>query len=187
MTVPGRKRRTRRRPSPAGKAARKESSMKRLRVLALLVAGLALAAIAAGTALAHSAAFSASYSGTVTEKVSGQDVTAIAKGNGKGTVIGKSTINGIVKATTANPPCSPFSGPGTIVGPAGKLKVKVLPTSRGCAASAEDKNNISVAGTAKVIGGTGKYRTAKGSLRFSGHYDRSAGTFTVKLRGTLKY
>jgi hypothetical protein len=149
--------------------------------------GLALAALVAGNALAHSTAFTASYSGTVTEKVSGQIVTATAKGKGVATMIGKSTIAGTVVATTANPPCSPFKGPGVIAAKLGKLKVKVLPTSRGCAAGEDDQNNISLSGTAKVIGGTGKYRAARGLLRFSGHYDRGSGAFTVKLRGTLKY
>jgi hypothetical protein len=145
-----------------------------------------VAALVAGNALAHSTAFVGNYSGTVTEKVSGQTVTAYVKGKGKGTMVGKGTIGGTVVASTANPPCSAFSGPGYIAGTAGKLKVKVLPISRGCAASEEDQNNITFSGSAKVTGGTGKFRTAKGTLRFSGHYDRSSGAFTVKLRGTLR-
>jgi hypothetical protein len=146
-----------------------------------------VAALLAGNAGGRTAAFVGNYSGTVTEKVSGQTVTALVKGTGKGTPIGKGTIGGTVVASTANPPCSPFSGPGVIAGPRGKLKVKVLPTSRGCAASEEDQNNITFSGSAKVTGGTGKFRAAKGTLRFSGHYDRSGGSFTVKLRGTLRF
>jgi hypothetical protein len=161
--------------------------MKHFGAPATLVGGLAVAAVVAGNALAHSAAFTASYSGIATEKVSGQIVTATAKGKGVATMVGKSTITGTVVATTANPPCSPFKGPGLIAGKLGKLKVNVLPTSRGCAAGQDDQNNISLSGTAKVTGGTGKYRAAKGVLRFSGHYDRGSGAFTVKLRGTLKY
>ena len=160
--------------------------MKHCRAFAALIGTVAVAALAIGNASGHSAALSASYKGTVTEKVDGQTVTAIAKGKGTGTLAGKGTMGGTVVASTANPPCSPFSGPGVITGPKGKLKVKVLPISRGCAASEEDRDNISFSGSAKVTGGTGKYRGAKGTLRFSGHYDRAAGTFTVKLRGTLK-
>jgi hypothetical protein len=74
-----------------------------------------------------------------------------------------------------------------LAGKAGKLKVKLLPTSRGCAAGEEDRDNISFSGSAKVTGGTGKFRAAKGTLRFTGHYDRASGAFTVKLKGTLKY
>jgi hypothetical protein len=44
-----------------------------------------------------------------------------------------------------------------------------------------------VTGTAKVVGGTLKFKKAKGSLHFSGHYDRKAGTFNVTLTGSLTY
>jgi hypothetical protein len=159
----------------------------RFRVPTILAGALVLATLAAGNALARSDAFSASYSGKVTEKVDGTKVTAFAKGSGTGTPVGKGTITGTVVASTANPPCSPFDGPGLISGSKGKLKVKVLPISRACAAGQDDQNNISVAGSAKVVGGTGKFRTAKGTLRFTGHYDRGSGAFTVKLKGTLKY
>jgi hypothetical protein len=161
--------------------------VKRLRAGASLVGGLAVAAAVVGTAAGASHAFRASYTGTVTEKVDGQAVTATPRGKGTGTPIGKSTLTGIVSATTANPPCSPLNGPGTLAGTAGKLKVKLLATSRGCAASEEDRDNISFSGSAKVTGGTGKFRAARGTLRFTGHYNRANGSFNVKLSGTLKY
>jgi hypothetical protein len=161
--------------------------VERFRAPASIVGGVAVAAAVAGTALGSSTAFTARYAGTVTEKVNGTAVTAVPNGKGTGTLIGKSTLTGIVKATTANPPCSPLNGPGTLAGAKGKLKVTLLPTSRGCAASEEDRDSISFSGSAKVIGGTGKFRKAKGTLRFTGHYDRAGGSFSVKLKGTLKY
>jgi hypothetical protein len=161
--------------------------VERLRVPAGIAGALAVAAVVAGTALGGSSAFVAKYSGTVTEKVDGQQVTAVPRGKGTGTPIGKSTLTGVVKATTANPPCSPLNGPGTLAGAKGKLQLSLLPTSRGCAAGEEDRDNISFSGSAKVIGGTGKFRGAKGTLRFSGHYDRAGGTFNVKLSGTIKH
>jgi hypothetical protein len=161
--------------------------VERLRAPLSITGGLAVAAVVVGTALGSSSAFVAKYSGTVTEKVNGQLVTAVPRGTGTGTPIGRSVLTGLVKATTANPPCSPLNGPGTLTGKKGKLKLTLLPTSRGCAASEEDSNSISFSGSAKVIGGTGKFRAAKGTLRFTGHYDRAGGTFNVKLTGTLKY
>jgi hypothetical protein len=161
--------------------------VERLRAPASLIGGLAVAAVLVGTALGGtSTAFTASYKGTVTEKVSGQMVTAVPRGKGTGTPIGKGTLTGTVTATTANPPCSPLNGPGVLAGTAGKLKVILLSTSRGCAASEEDRDSISFSGSAKVTGGTGKFRAKKGTLRFTGHYDRANGTFNVKLRGTLR-
>lgn len=163
--------------------------MTRFRAPLLLAAILVLAALVAGTASAKpkSWAFSATITGTATEKVDGQAVTATAKGNGKVSLIGMSTMSGVVNATTANPPCSPFNGPGTITSPKTKLTVTVLPTSRGCAAGENDQNSISISGSVKVSKGTAAYKAAKGTLRFTGHYDRSNGAFTVKLTGKLTY
>ena len=162
--------------------------MKTSRRIAVLAATLAFAALAAGTGLSKTSPFAASYAGRVTEQVSGQDVTAIASGRGTGTLVRASTLAGVVQATTANPPCSPLSGPGTIKSSAGKLKLKIQPTlSRGCAASEEDQNDITFSGTAKVVGGTLKFKKARGTLHFSGHYDRTVGTFTTKLTGRLTY
>jgi hypothetical protein len=123
----------------------------------------------------------------VTEKVEGSNVTALANGTGAGNVIGKGTLTGIVAATTANPPCSPLSGPGSLSGPKGKLKLVLTSTARGCAASEDDQNNISVSGAAKVTGGTLQFRKAKGTINFSGHYDRASGAFDVKFTGRLTY
>ncbi len=164
--------------------------MRHFRAIPFLIATVALAAIVAGTAFGATqskVAFKGTYLGKVTEKVDGTNVTASASGAGKGTAIGVGKLAGVVKGTTANPPCSPILGPGTISGLKGKLKISVTTGSRGCAAGEDDQDNISVSGTAKVVGGTLKFRKAKGSLHFSGHYDRKAGTFNVTLTGSLTY
>lgn len=161
--------------------------MKRVLGLASMVAALAVAATWVGTALGSSTAFKASYRGTVTEKVSGSTVLAAPRGRGTGTLIGKGTLIGQVTATTANPPCTPLKGPGTLTGAKGKLKITLLTTSRACAAGQDDQDNISFSGSAKITGGTGIFRRAKGTLRYSGHYDRATGAFNVRLLGTLKH
>jgi hypothetical protein len=152
-----------------------------------VTAALALGATVAGTALAaRSVNFKGTYAGKVTEKVVGQTVTGLASGTGTGTVVGKSKLSGTVTGNTANPPCSPINGPGAITGPKGKLKVTVV-NSRACGASEEDQNSITLSGTAKVNGGTVMFKKAKGSLHFSGTYDRKSGVFNVKLTGRLTY
>lgn len=157
------------------------------RFVATLLALLGLSALLAASAVAASGVkFSAKYSGKVTEKVSGQTSTAVAKGSGTGTLVGKSTIGGTVIASLSDSPCAPFTGPGAITSPVGVLKLKVVPVSRGCAAGEDDRDNISVSGTATVTGGTKKFKKAKGTLRFTGHYDRSSGAFNVKLTGTVR-
>lgn len=164
--------------------------MRHFRAIPFLIASVAITAVVAGTALGAAqskVAFKGTYVGKVTEKVDGSNVTASASGAGKGSVIGVGKLAGVVKATTANPPCSPILGPGTISGLKGKLKISVTTGSRGCAAGEDDQDNITVSGTAKVTGGTLKFRHAKGSLHFSGHYDRKGGTFNVTLTGSLTY
>jgi len=165
--------------------------VKHFRGLPLLIAAVVLAAVVAGTAFGAAPkkmAFTASYKGTVAEKIDQNTVNAKATGTGTATGIGKGGLAGSVVATTsADQPCAPFNGPGTLTGTKGKLKVTVVTGSRGCAASQEDKDSISLVGTVKVNGGTLKFKKAKGTLRFTGHYDRKGGSFNVKLTGSLTY
>jgi hypothetical protein len=162
--------------------------VKHFRAFSILTGVVTFAALAAATALASSSvAFTGTYTGKVTEKVDGDTITALASGTGKGTIVGTSKLSGTVTGTKANPPCSPLSGPGTITGPRGKLKITVVSTSRGCAASEEDQDSITLSGTAKVTGGTLKFKKARATLHFSGHYDRKSGSFNVKLSGKLTY
>jgi hypothetical protein len=160
--------------------------MKRFLGPAVLVVALTVAAFGVGTANATLVTFVGTYAGHVTEVVNGTAVTATAKGTGKATLLGSGSMSGIVKATTANPPCTPLSGTGVLVSPKGKLKLLLLTGARACAAGEDQPNNISFAGYAKVTGGAGVYRYATGKLHFSGHYNRGTGAFNVKLTGTVK-
>jgi hypothetical protein len=172
--------------------------MRRFRAVLVLAVAVALP-VATGSAFAAApkakpkkvavkVTFNGSYAGQVTEKVDGQNVTALANGTGTGTVLGKGSVLGTVTATTANPPCSPLSGAGWLTGPKGKLKVMLQPTtSRGCAASEDDQNDITVSGTALVKGGTLLFSKATGSIHFSGTYDRSTFAFQIKLTGKFTY
>ncbi len=78
----------------------------------------------------------------------------------------------------------PFTGTGLITGTAGtKLTFKIAPGSTGCG---DEKGEIfSITGHATVLKGTGKLAKAKGTLKFTGIYDHTAGTFSVKFFGTL--
>ncbi len=169
----------------------KEHQMKSFRAVLVPVAAVALA-VAAGTAFAaapkpKTVTFKGTYSGQVTEKVDGTNVSALVNGTGVSTAVGKGKLLGATSGSTANPPCSPIAGTGSLTGPKGNLKMALLPTSRGCAASADDQNNISVSGNAKVTGGTRTFRKAKGTVHFSGTYDRSGGAFKVTFTGKLTY
>ncbi len=165
--------------------------MKHFRTLALPMLAVALAvgstALAATPKKPKTVTFKGTYAGTVTEKADGQNVTALSTATGTSTIVGKGKLSGTVAGTTANPPCSPLSGTGALSGPKGVLKVSLKPTTRACAASADDQNNVTVTGDAKVLSGTLKLKKAKGTMHFSGSYDRQAHTFTVKFTGKLTY
>lgn len=162
--------------------------MRKLHVAVAVVVAVTAAATASALAQATSKiAFRASYAGTAVTKVTGDRIDYKANGAGTGTLVKSSKLAGVGVGDKSNPPCAPFNGPGSITSKAGKLKLRVLPTSRACAASETDQNHVSLSGTAKVLGGTLKFRRARGSLHFSGNFTRSTGRFTLKLRGPLSY
>jgi hypothetical protein len=149
------------------------------------VVALALAALApaGGAATSKSVAFSASYSGTAAVQVNGDIANISANGTGTGT-LGAGKITGTGTGDSTQQPCVPFSGPGSMSGTAGtKLMFTVASGSQGC--GDEQGQVFSVAGKANVTKGTGKLAGAHGTLKFTGVYDRGAGTFSVKFKGTL--
>lgn len=162
------------------KQLRTASAVAAAGVASVLVAGSAFA----GTAVKKPVAFSASYSGQAAVKVADNVADIQANGSGTGALIGAGKITGIGKGNTAgNPACVPFTGPGTMTGPKGTVAFTVLAGSTGC--GDEGGQVFSISGKAKVTRGTGALAKATGTLKFSGTYDRGAGTFSVKFKGTL--
>lgn len=155
--------------------------------LAALVLPVGALADGAGTGARAShakvVAFRASYAGKATTAVNGSAVKVAAKGKGKGTLVGASQIAGKGSGATQDQ-CALVTGLGTITSAKGTLKFRVLPGFSGCA-TGDDQNQISVKGTAKVVGGTKTFKKARGTLKFTGHLDRGTGVFNVKLSGRL--
>ena len=150
-------------------------------VVAALVAGSALAA---STTAAKVVPFTGKYAGTASAKVTQQVADISATGKGTGTLLGASTITGAGKGDASVQPCVPFTGPGSLVGSNGtKLRFTIVPGSQGC--GDEGGHVFSVVGHAKVLGGSGKYAKARGTLKVTGVFDRDAGTFSIKFTGSL--
>lgn len=148
-------------------------------VAAVLVAGSALA----GTTVKKPIAFSAAYAGTASVQVADQVANIAANGKGTAGVIGAGTITGAGKGDASQQPCVPFTGPGKIVGAKGTIAFTVLTGSTGC--GDEGGQVFSISGKAKVVKATGTLAKATGTLKFTGVYDKGAGTFSVKFKGTL--
>ncbi len=162
--------------------------MTKVRISLALVAAMVVAALASTAAIGSSTKiipFKAAFKGTATTKITGDRVDITAKGTGTGAAIGVSKLAGVGVGTKSDAACVPFTGPATIV-TAKKMTIKftVAPSSSGCGSS--ENNTVTVTGTAKVTGGTGTYKLARGTWTFSGYYDRGTGAFTVKFSGSIR-
>ena len=151
-------------------------------------AGLAVmagvAAAATSTATVKAFPFTAKYAGTAVVKVDETVANISANGAGKGTLLGVGKVTGKGTGNTAEQPCIPFTGVGTMTGTLKtKLVFKVVPSSSGCGDEAGQVFSINARAT--VVKGYGKLVNAHGKLKITGTYDRGKGTFAVKFAGTL--
>jgi hypothetical protein len=132
---------------------------------------------------ASAVSFAGSYSGQASTKISGSTATISANGTGSGSVIGAGKITGNGTADTSQQPCVPFSGTGSMSGSGGTISFSVPTSSSGC--GDEGGHTFTLKGTFTVTGGSGSFAKAKGSLRFTGTFDHDAGTFSIKVTGSL--
>ncbi len=155
-------------------------------VAAIVVLGglLTASALAAAQGTQKSIAFSGKYAGQAASKVDGNTASISANGKGSGSLIGSGSITGSGSADASQQPCPPFGGTGTIKGAKGTILFSVVSGSKGC--GDEGGHVFSLVGYLSVTKATGALAKAKGKLRFTGTYDRDAGTFSIKLTGTLK-
>ena len=152
-------------------------------VVTVVGAAVLASASFAGTATGTKAVpFLGTYSGTATAQLSDDYADLSAKGKGTAKALGgASTITGVGSASGKDA-CIPWGGTGKLAGKLGALTFKVV-SATGC--GDEDGKVFSLTGKAQVTKGTLKLAKAKGTLRFTGIYDRGAGTFSVKFTGTL--
>ena len=172
--------------------------MNTIRVLAALLVltmGTAFASsmTASASAPTRVVSFQASYTGTASLLISSSSVEVLSvKGRGSATLLGTSTVSGTANGAGANGLCVPFSGKGTIKSSVGTLKLSAISTkSQGCSSGQSGPVTVTVTGSAKVTGGTGKASGAKGTLTFKGKLllndttGAQTGTFKGKLSGKL--
>lgn len=163
--------------------------------LTLGVLALFVGAATAGTtpqvksspqASSANAAFSGKYAGRAVVRATSDTAADInASGSGKSNVLGASKVTGIGKGFQGSP-CSSFSGAGAIKGKQGAIKFKLAAGSKVCP-SAADPNQNAITASAKVTGGTLKFKKARGTLKITGNYDRGKGTFTATFKGTIRF
>ena len=159
--------------------------MRKFRISLVAVAAAALAAAAAASALpSTSVPFTAKYSGQASAKVDGNVANISATGKGLATLIGAGKVTGIGTGDSSQQPCVPFGGTGTMTGAHGLVAFKLTSGASGC--GDEGGHVFTIKGYVTVTRATGKLLKAKGTLKFTGIYNRDDGTFSVKFTGTLK-
>jgi hypothetical protein len=166
--------------------SKRSSPMRRFRYA--LPAALVVALVAATAALAAPVKivpFNAKYTGQASTKNESNVVTIAATGTGLASTIGAGKITGAGTGDSSQQPCVPFGGLGSMTGKYGTIKFKVLnATSQGC--GDEGGHTFAIKGNATVLKATGRLALAKGTLKFTGIYDRDGGTFSVKFSGQLR-
>ena len=159
--------------------------MRTFRISLVAVVVAALASAAAASALApKSVPFTASYAGQASTKVVGNVASISATGTGLGTLIGAGKVTGAGTGDSSQQPCIPFGGTGSMTGLHGSIAYNLTTGASGCG---DDGGHVfTVKGYATVVKATGKLANAKGTLKFTGLYNRDDGTFNVKFTGILK-
>jgi hypothetical protein len=161
--------------------------MKKLRPVTSVAAAGVAAALVAGSAVAaihvKTIPFTGTYAGNASVQVADQVATISANGTGKGALIGAGKVTGNGKGDASQQPCVPFTGPGTITGAKGTIAFSVLTGAQGC--GDEGGQVFAISGKAKVVKATGALAKAKGTLKFTGTYDRGSGAFKVTFKGAL--
>ena len=156
-------------------------------ILSIAVASAMVAMLASTGAAAtpkKTVAFTASYSGTAAVNVTDNLANIQANGTGTGTLLGSGKVSGAGTGDSSVQPCVPFTGPGTFDGHGRQDR---LHRSRRLAPAAATRAARSSASPARrrsrARPGSSRRRPGRSSSPAS--YDRGAGTFTVKFKGTL--
>ena len=139
-------------------------------------------------------AFSASYVGNVKMLFSASRVSGVMNGAGKATVLGQGTVvaTGNTTSFSTSSASDPLSGTAVIKGSGGSLTVKAInvyaSTTSSAAPTASTPDPVLVAGTVKVLKGTGKFAGATGTLSVHATFTVStiSGNETQKFNATLK-
>ena len=144
---------------------------------------------------AGSVAFAGTYKGKISILFGDGNLIQVTKvdGTGTGNVGGLSGMSGSASSAPSSL-CDNFDGKGVISGGGNSLNLTFDSSSQGCADSDSAPATITIKGSAKITGGTGKYAGASGTFIVKGTFDiNSKGivnssestTFTLDLSGNI--
>src|SRR5262249_61027030 len=105
---------------------------------------------------------------------------------GPGTLIGGAgPLAGSGTGTFTSPTCVVFHGTAVLRGRRGSIRLSAG-NAHACSTTGSG-DEVSFSGTAKVVGGTSAFASARGRLSFKGTYTRSTNRVTITLTGRLVY
>ena len=144
---------------------------------------------------AGSVAFAGTYKGKISILFGDGNLIQVTKvdGTGTGNVSGLSGMSGSASSAPSSL-CDNFDGKGVISGGGNSLNLTFDSSSQGCADSDSAPATITIKGSAKITGGTGKYAGASGTFIVKGTFDiNSKGivnssestSFTLDLSGNI--
>jgi hypothetical protein len=154
-------------------------------VTALLAAAALVGSVSAGSAASSKIiTFTATYAGVANVTVADGVSSIKASGPGKGVPVGAGKVTGVgTGSADESQACQLFNGTGTITGAKG-AKINFKMTSAQACGDAEGES-FSITGRASVTSGAGAFKKAKGTLKVTGIYTKSAKSFSVKFNGKL--
>ncbi len=128
---------------------------------------------------AGSVAFQGTYKGKISILFGDGNLIQVTKvdGTGTGNVSGLTDMSGSASSAPSNL-CDNFDGKGVISGGGNTLNLAFDSGSQGCADSDSAPATITIKGSAKITGGTGKYAGASGTLTVKG-------TFNINSKGIV--
>jgi hypothetical protein len=138
--------------------------------------------------------FTASYVGNVKILFGASRVSGTMSGAGKGTTLGQGTVtaSGATTSFSTSSASDPLTGNAVLKGPGGSITVKTVSvyasTTSSAAPTTSSPDAVVVAGTVKVLKGTGKFAGASGTLTVHASFrvNSTSGSETQKFSATLK-
>lgn len=126
----------------------------------------------AGTTAAAPVAINATYKGKMSALWSESSIDASVTGSSSANNGGLSDLTGSGSyASQEGDKCITLAGEATLKGGSDSLKLEfVTPKSTACGKDADGPTTVEINGSAKIVGGTGKYAGATGTLKVDGSF-----------------
>lgn len=141
---------------------------------------------ATSSSTSKSFTINATYTGKIAMNWSDSDVQGTVTATGTGTTLGLTQLTGSGSSAPSGQDAG-ISGIGTISDGTNSLKATFDPAASAHAKDGAAPTNVAISGNVIIIGGTGKYAGATGTLKFTGGFPVTATAAGTKDSGALTF